>query len=140
MEQEIEFNEIIKNVFSKELSEYGFSIQMEEKGIITFGSDKVSFRFVYNLRENQIAFYLKYFAFEVGFENFIVEQFLKVSEKPRFDKSSFREYTTRWAQFRLDYFLRFKDNILLGDEIFYNELNSYFLSQMEIYNKNFSKP
>jgi hypothetical protein len=139
MEQEIEFNEIIKDIFSKELSNYGFYIQMEEKGLITFGSDKVFIRFVFNPRENQIYFFLKYFAFEVAFENFILEQFLEITETPRFGKSTFQEFTERWAQFRLDYFLKFKDDILLGDEKFYMELNSYFLKQGEIYNKNFKK-
>jgi hypothetical protein len=138
-EQEIEFNEIIKDIFSKELSTYGFYIQLEERGIVTFSSDKVSIRFVFGPRYNQICFFLKYFEFEVGIENFIVEQFLSVIEEYRFGDSSFQEFIIHWAQFRLEYLLKFKDSILLGDEKFYNELNSFFLNQIEIYNKNFKK-
>lgn len=139
MKQQIEFNEIIKEIFSKELSHYGLFLQNEENGMITFSSNKVSIKFIFDPRSHQNLFFLKYHANDFIYENFLVEQFLEIIETPRFERRSFKEYIISWAKFRFDYLIKFKESILLGDEIFFKELESYFKNQNEIYNKNLKK-
>lgn len=138
------FTTIIKENIGPLLKTYGFIKSEETNGTrgsgVTYASVKLnlSLGFTNNTFEGTYTFWiitdlLKDARADVGIENFLLEEFLGVKRNPRSGAES--EKIIAWTTETLDYFEKYKDNILTGDLAFYGKLNGFMRKSTIEYNK-----
>ena len=74
----MDFNTTIKNKIGEFLSLRNFTIIEDTKKIISFKSDKLTLRFVYNSYESDYCYFVKLNTEKVEYENLIVEKYLQI--------------------------------------------------------------
>jgi len=135
----MEFNVIIKDVFSEFLKQNGFSITMDEKNAVEYKSNRVSVSFIYNPFAFEYCYFIKLNADKREYQNSVVEQYLKIFEESVFYLKKQEEKIDLWANRKKSYFDKFKNELLLGDEAFFSELKKYSDDLNNNYNKSLKK-
>ena len=113
-----------------------FKIVDDSKNSVTFKSDKVTIKFVFNSFAFEYCYFINLNNQDTAFENRIVERYLKIVDKPVFGLNTQDEKAQYWATRKYDYFLNHQDTLLTGDKKFYADLKHYRDKVTGDYNKN----
>ena len=133
---DMDFNTIIKDNFLGLLESADFKIIDDTKNSVTFKSDKVTIKFVFNSFSFEYSYFINLNNQDITFENNIVEGYLKVVDEPIFGLKTQDEKSQLWTTRKFNYFVKHQDTLLTGDKIFYADLNQYQDKVSADYNKN----
>ncbi len=131
----MDFNSIIDKTFSEYLFSLNFKKTDDTKNQILFESEQIAIRFIYHAYGFQYYYFITLKQENINFENFIVEEFLNIKLERKFRLNTQDEKIEYLAKSHLNYFMIFKDKLLMGDRKFYSELKEYFETNAKQYNK-----
>jgi hypothetical protein len=135
----MDFNVTVKNVFLEFLNGIDFSIIEDHKTEVSFKSEKITIRFIFFPYGYEYYYFIKLNSKETEYQNFIVEQYLKLGKQTIPVKADHPDKAQLWAKQIHSYLVKYQDSLLKGDEDLYLQLDEYYKDENRKYNKKLSK-
>ena len=134
----LDFNSIIIAVLSDFFYKHDFLLIENSKDFVCFKSNNVTIRFIYSPYGWECRYDISLNNEKVEYENFFVEDFLKLPKQRLHSTDSAANRIKLWAVNQLNLFEKYPDDVLKGEKEFYSKLNEYYNKRNSDYTKKMS--